>query len=292
MHSDILKHLEIIKNAVALQDEDLIAMQTQTLQILPLDAKAQQILTLITTQRFQYVIQLIEQYKRENNGLTTFEDPQIQGLKLEWKVLKNRTNELTDIQADIDRICNTFQNEYMLRLGNLLEEILKLQAETSMDAEEQQVYESFHRSHQQELGNLVTLLSDDEKQRLKTAYQLASRLCHSTKLTDDFKMQGEEFFKALNEAYRKQDLKRIEEILAVLEASAVWNATSDNMSDKSVLQQKINALRLRTSTLEAEIQDLQEDEVYQRIQTIENLDRYFSELEYKLQSELEALRNL
>lgn len=291
MHSDILKHLEIIKNAVALQDEGLIAMQVQALQMLPLDAKAKQILILLTSQRFQYVVQVIEQYKRENDSVTASENPQTQGLKLEWKVLKNRVNELTDTRTDIERCCNAFQNEYMVRLGGLLEEILKLQAQTSMDAEEQQVYESFHCSYQQELRDLTTPLSNDEKQRLKTAYQRASHLCHPVRLADEFKVQGEEFFKALNEAYRKQDLKRIEEILAALETGKALSATSDNIADKPVLQQKITALRLCTSTLEVEIQDLQEDDVYQRIQAIENLDRYFSELEYTLQSELEALRN-
>jgi hypothetical protein len=291
MHSDILKRLDIIKNAVALQDESLIAMQVQALQMLPLDAKAKQILILLTSQRFQYVVQVIEQYERENDSVTAGENPQTQGLKLEWKVLKNRVNELTDTRADMERCCNAFQHEYMLRLGSLLEEILKLQAQTSMDAEEQQVYESFHCSYQQELRDLITPLSNDEKQRLKTAYQRASHLCHPARLADECKVQGEAFFKALNDAYCKQNLKRVEEILATLETGKALSATPDNIVDKPVLQQKITALRQHISTLEAEIQSLQEDDGYQRIQAIENLDGYFSELEYKLENELEALRS-
>lgn len=44
MHNDILKRLDIIKNAVAMEDDELIAMQVAKLQALPLDAKLKQIL--------------------------------------------------------------------------------------------------------------------------------------------------------------------------------------------------------------------------------------------------------
>jgi cell division protein FtsB len=40
-----------------------------------------------------------------------FQDPQIQGLKLELKVLENRLNELTDTQADLERQINEFNSD-------------------------------------------------------------------------------------------------------------------------------------------------------------------------------------
>ena len=64
MPNTILKRLDIIKNAVAMEDDELIAMQIAKLQALPLNEKVKQILALITTKRFQYVIQLIEQHDR------------------------------------------------------------------------------------------------------------------------------------------------------------------------------------------------------------------------------------
>ncbi|MCX7066620.1 MAG: hypothetical protein NTW85_02825 [Methylococcales bacterium] len=52
MHNDILKRLDIIKNVVAMEDEELITMQITKLQALPLDEKVKQILALIATKRF------------------------------------------------------------------------------------------------------------------------------------------------------------------------------------------------------------------------------------------------
>ncbi|MCX7068713.1 MAG: hypothetical protein NTW85_13625 [Methylococcales bacterium] len=64
---------------------------------------------------------MIEQYKHENSGVMVFQDPQIQGLKLELKLLENRLNDKTDTQADLERQINEFNSEYMQRLGSLIE---------------------------------------------------------------------------------------------------------------------------------------------------------------------------
>jgi hypothetical protein len=60
MPNTILKRLDIIKNAVAMEDEELITMQVVKLQVLVLDAQVARILALIQAQQFQDVIQLIE----------------------------------------------------------------------------------------------------------------------------------------------------------------------------------------------------------------------------------------
>ncbi len=44
MPNDILKRLDIIKNAVAMEEDDLIEMQVQKLEKLPLDEQVQHIL--------------------------------------------------------------------------------------------------------------------------------------------------------------------------------------------------------------------------------------------------------
>ena len=192
MHNTILKRLDIIKNAVAMEDDELIAMQVAKLEELPLDAKVKQILALISTKRFQYVIQLIEQYKHDNSSVMVFQDPQIQGLKLELKVLENRLNELTDTQADLERQINEFNSEYMQRLGSLIEAILKKRAELLSDdpvqqQEAQQDYANFEQSLKQQIKDAPQTLTPEQQQQLKAAYRKASRLCHPNKVADEFK---------------------------------------------------------------------------------------------------------
>jgi DnaJ-domain-containing protein 1 len=294
MHNDILKRLDIIKNAVAMEEDDLIAMQLAKLKQLELDEKALHIIALIETHQFQNIIQLIEQYKHDSSGLTVFEDSQVQGLKLELKVLENRLNELSDSQAELEQQINEFNSEYMQRLGSLIEEILKKRAKLPSDDPKQQQeaqrdYEEFAQSYQQQLKDTPQTLTAEEQQQLKAAYRKASRLCHPDKLADEFKEQGAEIFKALNEAYRNQDLQRVAEILQHLETGKPLSSASDSINDKEVLKAKIADLRKCIIELEAEITALQNSDIYQQIQQIKDRESYFAELEQALKQELNAL---
>jgi len=290
MHNDILKRLDIIKNAVAIEEEELIAMQLAKLKPLELDDKVLHIIALIEARQFQDIIQLIEQYKHDSSGLVVFEDPQIQGLKLELKVLENSLNDKTDELADLERQINAFNSEYMERLGGLIEAILKKRADDNKeDSQAQQDWEEFVQSHQQQLKDSPLVLTTEQQQQLKSAYRQASRLCHPDKLTDEFKAQGTELFKALSEAYRHQDLERVLEILQHLEIGKPLSSASDSINDKELLKAKIAALRLRLKELETEINALLQSEHYQRIQTIEDKDSYFSALQKELLEELNAL---
>lgn len=295
MPNDILKRLDIIKNAVAMEEDDLIAMQVQKLEKLSLDEQVQHILALIRAQQFQDVIQLIEQYKHDSSGLTVYEDPQIQGLKLELKLLENRLNELTDTQADLEREINEFNSEYFRRLGGLIEEILKRRADLCSDETEKQQakqdYEEFERGYQQQLEDAPQTLTPEQLQELKTAYRKASRLCHPDKLADEFKAQGEAFFKELHDAYRRQDLKRVTEILTALETGGSLNAASDSLNNKEALQTKIAALREKIGIFEFNIENLQADDAYQLILSIDDMDGYFSKLELELKAEIKALHS-
>ncbi|MSR16737.1 MAG: hypothetical protein EXR89_02935 [Methylococcaceae bacterium] len=278
-----------------MEEDDLIAMQVQKLEKLPLDEQVQHILALIHAQQFQDVIQLIEQYKHDNTGLTVYEDPQIQGLKLELKLLENRLIELTDTQADLEREINEFNGEYFRRLGGLIEEILKRRAELCRDKTEKEQaehdYEEFERGYQQQLEDAPQTLTPDEQQALKTAYLKTSRLCHPDKLAEEFKAQGEAFFKELSDAYRRQDLKRVTEILNALETGGSLGTVAESIHNKEALQGKIAAFRERIAILEIEVQRLQDDEIYQRILSIDDRESYFSELAHELEVELAALKN-
>ncbi len=295
MPNDILKRLDITKNAVAMEEDDLIAMQVQKLEKLPLDEQVQHILALIRAQQFQDVIHLIEQYKHDSSGLTVYEDPQIQGLKLELKLLENRLIELTDTQADLEREINEFNGEYFRRLGGLIEEILKRRADLCDDETEKEQaehdYEEFERGYQQQLDDAPQTLTPDEQQALKTAYRKASRLCHPDKLADEFKAEGETFFKELNDAYRRQDLKRVIEILTALQTGGSLGMAAESIHNKEALQAKIAALRERIAMLEIEVQRLQDDEIYQQILLIDDRENYFSELANELNTELQTLRD-
>ena len=174
-----LKRLEIIKNAVAMEEDELVAMQLAKLKQLELDTAALHIVKLIEAQQFSQVIQLIEQYKHDHRGLAVFQDPQIQGLRLELKVLEQRANELSDMQAEIEREINEFNSECLRRLGALIEGTLKHRAElASDDAQAQQAqddYDAFKRSYPQHKQDAPHSLTPKQQRQLKNAYHLQAK---------------------------------------------------------------------------------------------------------------------
>ena len=250
---------------------------------------------------------MIKQQGKSNLNLNGY--PVYKDLKLELKILENRFAELTEEKIEYETQINSFNSNYMLRLGDLIEEILKLRVNifgkenkrqsgfgininiNQLFEEAQLNYEEFKKTFQQQLQDLPQLLDDSEKQQLKTVYRKASRLCHPDKLAEDAKAKGEEFFKALNEAYRHQDLERVQGILLKLESETTSFVTvAKQIDNRALLQEKIILLCEQIATLEPEIKLLQESEIYQRIQSITDMDGYFAKLEKELKAELKILK--
>lgn len=290
MHITLLKRLDIIKNAVAMEDEELIAMQIAKLEVMPLVAQVAQIVALIKAQKFQDVIQLIEQYKCDSMSLVLFDDPQIQGLKLELKLLEINLNNKSDEFAELERVLNEFNNEYYMRLGSLIQAILKLRiGQSEQDPQAQQEYEEFTHEFEQQKNDPIQELSPDQQQELKIAYRNASKLCHPDKLPDEFKSQGTEIFKELARAYRNQNLSRVNEILQQLQSGKPFKNASEIINNKEELLAKIASLRLRLTQLESEINALIQSEQYQKIIAIKDREAYFAGLEKELREELHDL---
>jgi hypothetical protein len=122
----ILKRLDIIKNSIAIEEEDLVAMQLRELEKLSLDDSVQYIVELIKSQSYEDVIQLIEQYKDSSEGMVLFDNPKIQGLRLELKVLENELKDLTEHRNNCVNAVDDFNREYHLCLGAIIKKILSL----------------------------------------------------------------------------------------------------------------------------------------------------------------------
>ncbi len=297
MDKEIVKRLEIIKSAIAIEEIELIDLQVQKLESLPVDEDVNEIIQLIKSKSFEHVIRKIDHYNANNTGLSRYEDPQIQGLKLELRFLENHLNSLLDEKADYEQKINTFNTQYLLKLGSLLSEILKLQEELAEhnSLEEETIrkgYEEFHKSYQELIEKPVHELDEDQKKELKRAYRKASHLCHPDKLTGEYKIKGEEYFAALAEAYRAQDLKKVLEILGKLESGKHLEVTSDTESNKTKLLERIKYLKNSISRIELEIESIKQSDTFVTIREIADIDEYLFHLEIELTKELENLQRV
>lgn len=125
----ILKRLEIIKNSIAIEDEEVIELQIAKLKQLLVDDNVKAVINGLEKRHYSLALGLIESYLSRYSGMAVYLDKELSSLKLELKSLEAKLQEyLLEKQEYLSDI-ETFNREYNLRLGELIKEILHLKKE-------------------------------------------------------------------------------------------------------------------------------------------------------------------
>ena len=215
------------------------------------------------------------------------------------KVLENIDKD----DENYDEIFATYK-ELQEELGKLEKEIEEQEESLSKIKEELEVdeifreyeevkkqYEQFHQNYEdiKQQQSDVFDITNEQKSELKKLWKKACKLCHPDIVIDKFKEKAHAIMQALNDAYSKKDIVKVQEILSNLENGLTFEIESDNINDKELLKEKIKQYKKNILELENEIEDLKHDETYQIIQEIDDVDLYFEELKSELQSEKDKL---
>ena len=127
--TQILKRLEIIKNSIAIEDEEVIELQIVKLKQLLVDDDVKAVIDGLEKAHYSLALGLIESYLSRYSGVAVYVDKELSSLKLELKSLEAKLQEcLLEKQEYLSDI-ETFNREYNLRLGELIKEILLLRKE-------------------------------------------------------------------------------------------------------------------------------------------------------------------
>lgn len=302
---EVLQRLEMIKNAIMLEDEDVICLQVNKLSQLTLDSNSIHILSLLKKGSFEVAIGLIEDYRQSKMGLVNYEDKEVYGLRLELKIMETEYEELCIIKISIESLLNDFNNQYYHQCGKLIESILAYRAklqQTQANAnpedqdkadafnDAQTDYEEFHKEYEEKIEAPLVELSQADQKELKAAYRKASSLCHPDKVSDEFKEQAGEIFKQLNDAYQAKNLTAINEILTALQSQNGFSAFSDTVSNIEKLRLRMAKVKDKITAIERDIAMIKDDETYHLIEAITDWDVYFNDTKSNLEKELVKLK--
>ena len=125
----ILKRLELIKTAIAIEDEEIIELQVLKLQGLKTDIEVQSILQKLENLTYASALLEIEAYLSKYGGVVAYEDPEVKGLKLELKMLEQKLQDLDALKAEQLNTIEEFNTQYSLNVGGIVEKILKRKEE-------------------------------------------------------------------------------------------------------------------------------------------------------------------
>jgi len=127
--NEVLKRLEIIKNSISIEDEEIIELQVMKLEKMDIDEDIKKIVLFLKKGEYYKALSYIEEYLKRYSSLTLYMDLEVQGLKLELKSLEAKLQKLIEEKTEILNTIREFSKEYALRVGDLIEDILKLKEE-------------------------------------------------------------------------------------------------------------------------------------------------------------------
>ena len=121
----IIKRLELIKSLIALEEENEIAVHITRLRQFSLNGELENIITLLEQKSYSKAMPAIEAFINQHNQVGFYIDPELEGLKLEAKVLEAEVNQLSDDKADLEKLIHDFGVRHNNELGELILKILR-----------------------------------------------------------------------------------------------------------------------------------------------------------------------
>ena len=98
-------------------------------------------------------------------------------------------------------------------------------------------------------------------------------------------------FKELSDAYNKNDLKRVSEILSNLENGIYEIDENTEISNRKQLEERVKYLREKLQTLTLTLVNTRNDKTYRDVISIKSMDSFFKEEKERLENEIKILEN-
>ena len=266
-------------------------------------SKVYEILEHIDKRHYVEAVTEITTFVARFQTLTVYIDTEIAALRLEQRALELQISSLEDEKVELEKLIHEFEIIHNRELGAIILKILKLRKDRFKEESEQnpekekdyqdaeQDYKNYHHNFDALKEKIIAEISDEQEEELKSIYRRASKLCHPDTVEEKYKMAAEEIFKDLNNAYNRNDIIQVKEILSDLE-KGIFKPGSETALEKKELLLKVTLLRNLYEKLEKEVQNIKQNETYQQIIAIEDWGEYFESTKTTLLSELEKLKSL
>ena len=227
-------------------------------------------------------------------SILKFSDPELNNYIIKLKELEFDYNKYINQKIELEKILIEFQHQHTIELGSLILNILKLRKEKFHNDKE--LYEEAEKDEKQYQGQFneekdieITILDNDQKTKLKKHFRKASVLCHPDKVCENNKKEAQEIFIKLKQAYDKNDLKKVKEILKELQKGS-FKSNSDTTSEIENIKKLINQLKQKTKNIINEIISLESSETYLEIIKIKDWNKYFKKKKKQLKKEYKDLK--
>lgn len=293
--SQVIRRLTLIQNLIQLGDVEDVPLQLAKLRPFAHDQNLNEILDAIRARQYGNALPAIESFIQRHRQVTTYQDPGIAGLRLEGQALEIQLKALTDEHSDLTRTLHQFQVRHAQELGQLILELLRLRKEQAPTPEEMADAEADESAYQEDHDSLqnevVHILTTEEQDDIRRKYRQASKLCHPDAVSPEHQNVAADWFIALQQAYEKNDVKRVIEILDALEKGIAFGSHAETISEAERLQSWVEELRRKVEALLEVLWLIKGSDTYRTISAIENMDMYFRTQKEALSAQLTQIKD-
>ncbi len=291
----LVERFKLISAAINLNEYEIISAQTKKLSTFSLDSRADDILKSLQKQAYDEALSKIRTYEKNASNINAYKDPKIQALHIQLRTLEKDLNNLHEEKNEYIANINEFISfffQYYLHVE--LQNVLKLRLKNAGDALGQN---HITRKRFEELNEKYNLyahqlnsfteqrtehLSQEDSKEIKDLYKKANRTINPDILTENEKKRTQKMFDALNRAYTRRDLATVKKIQKTIEENPRIIYGFDKINDKDKLRAQSKALQLKISTLKDEIKTIKQSDIYQFLNSTDNLESYFQNIKHIL----------
>ncbi len=301
---DLLKKMEVLKVLLSIGDTEFIDIRLKKLEQWKWDINVGAIYTAISDQDFDAALDLIRIFIDLHQPLLKCVQPPIDNLRREIQRLEEDIALTSQEFNETQKVIHEFSKIHTEELGDLLQEILlqnKIKAEIEVklaqdDPEKQAELDEARKDHEEYNHSYAAAqqqkkfkpLTPKDKKLLKTLYRQASLQCHPDRIVDDLQDEAERLFVELNQAYKSNDLEKVQDIHQQLK-KGIMLRKSETITELKKLETTINNLHQKLKNWNDKLEELRELPTYQTVNKIDDWMVYFSETKVILQEQLERL---
>ena len=192
----IIKRLEILQNHIMLEDFEEIDRVAKRLEEFNFNESIYEIVKCIQHREFASAVTKIQNFITQNQQLIKWDDPEINALRFEVRILENQLNGFQNEKTELEKLLSDFHYRHTIELGDIILEILKLRrikfkADKAKFEEAEEDYKNYSNQIKEEKTKHKYVLTDEGKTELKKKFRKASFLCHPDKVEDKLKLTAQ-----------------------------------------------------------------------------------------------------
>ena len=155
MSDELIRRLDLLKNLIALGEEDLLSQQAEKLDSISSKIDTSLLVDALRKKSFSEAVHQIDKILKDSASIEIYEDPEIQALKLELRVLEQKLSEKEEKKSEIERILREFEIRYEQALGELISKLMrlkmeKLEEEASRDESKKEEYDEARKTFEEQ----------------------------------------------------------------------------------------------------------------------------------------------